>query len=450
MNAATEGRRAALDPPRDAQGGAVITRAYLRRLCEALGQYSTPRLNDALCLSAKGFRRIEALEEYCGVKSLYLDGNCLSRIENLHALTQLRGLFLQSNLLECIEGLEQLELLDTLNLAGNRIRCVEGLAALRQLTNLNLSGNQLSALDDLVGLLDCPALLTLDLGQNRLAVDEMELLDFLARLPRLRVLYLRQNPLGITQLRKKLIARLPQLTYFDDRPVGPEERRLAEAWGRGGVEAEAAERQALLAEKSAAHTRYLAEISACRARAGSLQVFKAAVSADFEAFKAAPVFEAEDDAQARAFKQRRAESQIAAMEMQLQLIDEQLTRLHAEEAGAPSPALQQSEEGEQPPVVEETPTLSSAAEEPFSSTRCSTPRSAATASVSPPRTSALDDIAANTELLQSALLGCRFDFSKAAAAIAREGYPASEKQLRQLWTRMERARTTTATLEELD
>lgn len=43
--------------------------------------------------------------------------------------------------------------------------------------------------------------------------------------------------------------RLKRLTYLDDRPVFPEERRTVEAWGRGGHEAEVAERELIEQEK---------------------------------------------------------------------------------------------------------------------------------------------------------------------------------------------------------
>ena len=63
-------------------------------------------------------------------------------------------------------------------------------------------------------------------------VPMSQVLDTLKRLPELRCLYLRGNPVvsAIPQYRRTLIAALPGLTYLDDRPVFPTERRCAEAW----------------------------------------------------------------------------------------------------------------------------------------------------------------------------------------------------------------------------
>jgi dynein assembly factor 1 len=45
--------------------------------------YTTPSLNDCLYLHYKGFDRIENLEEFTGLKVIYLEGNGLGKIEGL-------------------------------------------------------------------------------------------------------------------------------------------------------------------------------------------------------------------------------------------------------------------------------------------------------------------------------------------------------------------------------
>ncbi|KPA84578.1 hypothetical protein ABB37_01112 [Leptomonas pyrrhocoris] len=83
--------------------------------------------------------------------------------------------------------------------------------------------------------------------------DALALVHFFQRLPLVSVVYMQGNGLAhrLRSYRRNMILHLPALTYLDERPVFPEERRVVEAWGRGGEDAEAAERAAIREEKRA-------------------------------------------------------------------------------------------------------------------------------------------------------------------------------------------------------
>ena len=69
-----------------------------------------------------GFKRIESLEEYTHLRSLWLDHNHLNRLGNgLAHMTQLKCLFIQSNSLTDLSGIEQLQQLAILDVSDNRI-----------------------------------------------------------------------------------------------------------------------------------------------------------------------------------------------------------------------------------------------------------------------------------------------------------------------------------------
>lgn len=219
-----------------------MTKQVLLDICKQHKLYRSAELNDKLYCNFKGFTRIENLEEYSNLKAIFLESNALESLDGLQNLRELRCLYVQNNCIWRISGLESLQHLDTLNISSNQLTKLENLSCCPELKTLLATHNRLESLESVQHLAQCTTLQTLDLQENHL--KDPAVVDVFTSLPNLRCLYLKGNPVvsAVKNYRKTLIARIPSLTYLDDRPVFEIERRCAEAWLAGGLDAERAER----------------------------------------------------------------------------------------------------------------------------------------------------------------------------------------------------------------
>ena len=232
-----------------------MTKEWLRKRCKETDLYRTPGLNDKLYLNFQGFSKIECLEEYTGLRSIFLEGNILEDLEGLAECRELKCLFVQQNSLRKISHLETLVDLSHINVSNNRLQTLENLSCLTKLDTLLAAHNKFKTVDSVRHLVECPSITVLDLQRNE--IDDVDVLDVLKQMPNLSCLYLQGNPVvsKIKNYRKTLIASLPNLRYLDDRPVFENDRRCAEAFISGGVQAERDERTKIREEEDAKRQR---------------------------------------------------------------------------------------------------------------------------------------------------------------------------------------------------
>ncbi|CAK0904096.1 unnamed protein product, partial [Prorocentrum cordatum] len=226
--------------------------------------YRTLELNDKLYIQYKGWKTLGNLEGWTGLRALYAECNAFDTMQGLTMCRGLRSLFLQENCIRRIAGLENCPDLYNINLSSNFIERIEGLSQCKNLNTLVIAKNKIgfNGVDDVVELLDCPSLSTVDIQDNKLW-DPDVLPEVFSRMGDLRVLYLKGNPCSkaIPNYRKSTTVYCKDLRYLDDRPVFPDDRRAAEAFNRGGLEEERAERRRIRQEASDKHDRSMRAFS---------------------------------------------------------------------------------------------------------------------------------------------------------------------------------------------
>lgn len=236
---ASKGKKATIEQGED--GMNRLTEAYLEALCEENEQYCTPHLNDQLFLHFKGFKKIECLEKYYNLRTLWLESNGLRQLSGIAHCTKLRMIFLQNNLLTKIEGIETCVDLVRINLSNNLLERVEGMTTLKKLQHLDISKNQIKLTSDMQELTELPELIGIDCASN-LITDQENVVEFFTQMQTLITIQSKDNPFArhIKQIRRRLTNALPNLYYFDDRPITEIDRAAAKAWETGGLEAERA------------------------------------------------------------------------------------------------------------------------------------------------------------------------------------------------------------------
>ena len=164
---------------------------------------------ETLWLIETNITKIKGLDNLVQLQKLYLYSNRIKKIENLAHLWQLNTLWLMDNEIEEITGLERLEQLTHLNLAQNKIREIgASLDSNTSLLELNLAGNELWSFKDLLNLTRASSL-------RRLAFNDPDFGD---------------NPVcELCNYQTYVFFHLQQLTYMDTMPIPDEGKQLAEA-----------------------------------------------------------------------------------------------------------------------------------------------------------------------------------------------------------------------------
>lgn len=176
-----------------------------------------PRSVEDVDLGYNRIERLDNLERNRFIRRLVLSGNQLTSLEGIAQLPYLTHLAVENNKITDLSPVTN-GCLQHLLASGNAITSLRSVSSLPALTVLDVSRNGLTSLD---GVAQLPALATLLCASN--ALKSVAELKKLAKLPLLRDLDVRDNPLQDKRLRLEALFTLPRLQRLDQAEVKAEE-----------------------------------------------------------------------------------------------------------------------------------------------------------------------------------------------------------------------------------
>jgi len=107
------------------------------------------------------------------------------------------------------------------------------------LKTLDVSHNFIVDIQDCEQVIELPSLTNFDLRENQIDTHN-EIVPFFTRMQQVTCLYLAGNPCIrlISNYRRQLTVKMPNLYYLDEKPIFEDDRLCAEAFIKGGREEE--------------------------------------------------------------------------------------------------------------------------------------------------------------------------------------------------------------------